>query len=125
MARFVRIYYSNGNMQGSTYKINNINEGNATIFHKNGNIETICNVVYGKYNGEFKQYRNYDKNILEFKCIFINDRINGEYYKYDSSGIITSKTNYLNDKKHGDETFYDKNGNITRIIKYIDDVQQK
>ena len=45
---------------------------------------------------------------------YSNDLLNGEYYEFDSTGVISIRGNYLDNQKHGLWYLYQSNGEIRK-----------
>ncbi len=78
---------------------NNIKVGKSTFYHKNGNIDNICN--------------------------YKNDKISGMRYWYSIDGFLVKKCNYINGLRQGKCIFYNRDGSIKYFIMYIDDEVSK
>ena len=70
-------------------------------------------------NGEQIEY--YDNGIIELKCNWINDELDGEYKEYYNDGSIYSKGNYKDGKRDGAYIYYYKSGNVRYKRYYKDD----
>jgi antitoxin component YwqK of YwqJK toxin-antitoxin module len=80
--------------------------------YKNGKLHGICNI--------FEKYYN----IIYVKCYYKNDKREGEYIKYYTSGNIFEMSFYKNDKREGEYIKYYTSGNIFEMSFYKNDKRE-
>jgi antitoxin component YwqK of YwqJK toxin-antitoxin module len=76
-------------------------EGKYVQYHKNGQLEKICNYRNGKKEGEYKEYHENGK--IWIICNFKNGLKEGKYKIYDVWGYyLAYECNYKDDKMDGE-----------------------
>lgn len=119
-------YHFSEDINGKIYKTCNYKDGELhgklIRYYKNGIINTIEYYEDGYKEGECKYYN--EKGLLDEVINYINDSMDGYYYKYND-GVLETKCEYFKDEYTGESLVgdyinYYPNGSIKYICCYDD-----
>ena len=127
---FIRNYYDDGSLWEEYYqsgvrqvKIEDgdieyepIKEGICKSYYENGQIESICNFVDGKEEGEMVEY--YENGTICRRYNYVHGVLNGKWEWFFDNGKILKVSNYINGKKEGEFVSYYENGQIEVICNF-------
>lgn len=99
-----------GKIEYKEMYVENIKNGESTMYYPNGQIKLIGENVNGEMEGELIMYHE-NGNILS-KQNYIRGKVDGEVLTYYPNGKIESKVKFKNGKSYGNCIYYTETGEM-------------
>lgn len=107
--KFTGYYPSGKKFEESTY-LNNVLDGNRTLYYESGAVQTKENHVKGTFSGKFQSF--YENGQPKEEGEYSNDAMNGEWTFYYPSGKKREIVNFIENEEDGPFKEFYENGNI-------------
>jgi len=112
----VRKLDTKNNILSEGFVINGIKTGEWVEYDKSkGHLVSITSYIDGKLNGNFFEFDS--RGYMVTQASFLNDILDGRLIKY-KFGKIIEEANYSNGKLNGKKITFNRNGNIQEEIEY-------
>lgn len=102
-----------GKIEYKEMYVENIKNGESTIYYPNGQIKSTGKNINGEMEGEVIMYHE-NGNILS-KQNYIRGKVEGEVLMYYPNGKIQSKTQFKNGQPYGNFIIYTETGEMKTI----------
>jgi TonB family protein len=109
-------HYRNGNLKEKMNYEWNKEEGDDSIWYENGALNNVRHYHQGIRTGKYSGW--YVNGVLSDSGIYVNDSLEGSYYRYFETGNIKSVINYRKGQYEGELKTYWPNGKLKRLDIY-------
>lgn len=112
-------YFPNGILKAEGNRKNDLLDSLWLFYNENGTLKEEIFYKNGIKSGFHIIYKNTnDSTYIISKELYIEGKLNGKSFYYDTTGILSHTVEYQNGYVHGYEKHYDKTGMLTLILKY-------
>lgn len=112
-------YHFNGKIETIAYYVDDIQEGEESIYDLKGNRIIENHFVHGKKNGPYRSW--HERDVIKEEGAYLDDLYDGEWFFWDERGMLIGEAVY--DKGTGKQISYDSKGNLHRITHYVNNLK--
>ena len=110
------LYYDSGTKMSEGVLMNDMQTGEWTSWHENGNIKSTGYYVEGLKDSLWQLYD--ESGILTGTGMYDNDVENGTWVHYYPEGVVSDSGTYLDGMKEGLWKFYNETGSLEYTVNY-------